>query len=48
MDEDAAKAWADRLRQEAPADAKVEVEGTFATVAGHNPWRFIEEMGGGP
>ena len=48
MDEDAAHAWADRLRREAPEALDVTVEGTFASAAAHNPWRFFEELGGGP
>lgn len=48
MDEDGAQAWADRLRREAPEALDVTVEGTFASAAAHNPWRFFEEFGGGP
>ena len=47
-DEDAAEAWRERLRKEAGPSAEVETEGTFVSVARANPWRTVEEAGGGP
>jgi hypothetical protein len=47
-DEDAAKAWAERLRTEAAAGSDISVEGTFESVAAHNPWAVWSEAGGGP
>jgi hypothetical protein len=46
-DEDAAKAWADRIRSEAPADARVSVEGTFASAEAHNPFAAFTGVGSG-
>jgi hypothetical protein len=48
MDEDAAQAWAGRLRTEAASGSKVSIEGTFQSVAAHNPWAVWSEAGGGP
>ena len=49
-DEDAAKAWEERLRKEAPDGTKVRVEGTYATVAADRPSPFaiLSELGGAP
>ena len=47
-DEEAAEAWCERLRKEAGPSAEVETEGTFVSVARANPWRTVEEAGGGP
>lgn len=48
-DEDAARAWADRLRAEAPAGTDVTTEGTFAYVerADPTPFKGIAGLGGG-
>jgi hypothetical protein len=48
-DEDAARAWADRLRAESPAGTEVTVEGTFAYVerAAPTPFKGIAALGGG-
>jgi hypothetical protein len=46
-DEDAARQWADRIRSESPADAKVSVEGTFASAEEHNPFAAFTGVGGG-
>ena len=46
-DEDAANQWADRLRGEAPGDAEVSVEGTFASAEEHNPFAAFTGVGGG-
>src|SRR5437016_11553254 len=47
-DEDAAKAWEERLRKEAPDGTKVRVEGTYAAVAADRPSPFaiLSELGG--
>ena len=47
-DEDAAKALAERFKAEAGRDAEFHVEGTMTSVIHANPWRFFEELGGGP
>ena len=39
-DEDAAKAWEERLRKEAPAGTKVRVEATYAAVSSGRPGLF--------
>jgi hypothetical protein len=46
-DEDAAKALADRIRSEAPADSKVSVEGTFKEIADdiRSPFAFLGGLG---
>ena len=46
-DEDAANELADRIRREAPGDANVSVEGTFAGVEAHNPFAAFTGVGGG-
>lgn len=48
-DEDAARAWADRLRAESPAGTDVAAEGTFAYVERADPTRFkgVAALGGG-
>jgi hypothetical protein len=48
MDEDAAKAWAGQLRTEAASGSDISVEGTFHSVAAHNPWAVWSEASGGP
>ncbi len=47
-DEDAAKALAERIRNEAPTGSKVTVEGTFKEIADdiHNPFAFLGGLGG--
>jgi hypothetical protein len=49
-DEDAARAWAERLRAESPAGTDVRAEGTFAYVerADPTPFKGIAALGGGP
>jgi len=48
-DDDAAQAWAERLRAEAPAGAEVTAEGTFAYVerAAPAPFKAVAALGGG-
>jgi len=48
-DEDAAHAWADRLRAESPAGTDVTAEGTFAYVekAAPTPFKAFAALGGG-
>ncbi len=48
-DEDAARAWADRLRAEAPAGAEVTAEGSFASIerAVSTPFKGVAALGGG-
>jgi Arc/MetJ-type ribon-helix-helix transcriptional regulator len=48
-DEDAARAWADRLRAESPAGTEVRTEGTFAYVerSAPTPFKGIAMLGGG-
>ena len=46
-DEDQANQWADRIRGESPADAKVSVEGTFPSVEESNPFAAFLGVGGG-
>lgn len=48
-DEDAAQAWATRLRQESPPGTEVRSEGTFAFVArtSPTPFRGVTTLGGG-
>ena len=48
-DEDAARAWADRLRAESPAGTDVATEGTFAYVerADPTPFKGVAALGGG-
>ncbi|MBS1869826.1 MAG: hypothetical protein JSS99_09190 [Actinobacteria bacterium] len=48
-DEDAARAWADRLRAESPSGTDVTAEGTFAYVeqAAPTPFKSIAALGGG-
>jgi hypothetical protein len=48
-DEDSAKALANRIRDEAPADSRVRVEGTWAAVYGgrpRNPFAVLGGLGG--
>jgi superfamily II DNA/RNA helicase len=45
-DEDQAREWADRLRQEAPAGTEVSVEGTFASSEHSRPFSFLGGLGG--
>jgi hypothetical protein len=47
-DENAARELEERLRGEAPAGSKLSVEGTFASVEGHNPFAFFSGLSGGP
>lgn len=48
-DEDAARAWAERLRAESPAGTEVASEGTFAYVerADPTPFKALAALGGG-
>jgi hypothetical protein len=45
-DEDAAREWADRIREEAPPGSNVTVEATFASVERHNPFAIFGPAGG--
>jgi hypothetical protein len=47
-DEDAARAWVERLRDDAPAGSTIAVEGTFAAVERHNPFAVWSTLAGGP
>jgi hypothetical protein len=47
-DEDAANAWAERLRGEAPAGSEVSVEATFASVERNNPFAVLGRYSGNP